>query len=104
MVRRQHSITVVLALTCALAVAAPASARFDLNPSPAKVSAVVHASTCSEVCSGNGYGVHTNMCSEVCSGNGYGLTAARSDPSAELGAKLPHDPRPRSVALSAAAS
>jgi hypothetical protein len=79
MFRHHRCIAPVIALMLTLAVAAPGFARLQSNPptgtSPA--GAPPSASPCSEVCSANDYG------------------AART------GAALPHDPRPRAVALAA---
>jgi hypothetical protein len=82
MVRYHHRITAAIALTLALAAAAPASARPTLDPS---LGAAIPGTPAS-----------TNLCSEVCSGSGY--SAART------GAALPHDPRPRAVALAGTGS
>ena len=76
---------IALTLTLALVGAAPAFAKFDLNP----VVIAAHP----------GSPPSTSVCSEVCSGGGYGpVTQAVATPT-KTGAALPHDPRPRSVAL-----
>ena len=80
MVRHHHYIAAAIALTLALGAAAPAAARFELNP-PAPIFQVSTPAS-------------TNVCFDVCSASGY---AAR-----ETGAALPHDPRPRAVVLAGA--
>jgi hypothetical protein len=77
MIRHHHRVASAIALTLALASAAPAAARFELNPA---TGADNHSTT-----------ANTNLCSEVCSASGY--------VSHNSGAALPHDPRARAVAL-----
>jgi hypothetical protein len=85
MVRHHHRIAPAIALTLALA-AAPASAKFELNP-PAGIQ--THPSSRAS----------TNLCSEVCSAGGYASVKQAAVTSA-TGAALPHDPRPRSEVVS----
>jgi hypothetical protein len=102
--------TAAIILALGLAVGVPAAAAAQQPPSPAG------ASTCSEVCSGGGYGSGTSTttqpaysipiilnnldnqgnpapCSEVCSGGGYGLVSQPSrtpdDSSAYHAARIP---------------
>ena len=81
MVRHHRRIAPAIALTLALAAAAPADAKFDLNP-PAGTNNPSTTAT-------------PNLCSEVCSASGSATHKA--------GATLPHDPRARAVALAGAA-
>ena len=80
MIRHHHRVASAIALTLALASAAPASARLELNPATGADNQSTTAST--------------SLCSEVCSASGY--------VSHNSGAALPHDPRPRAVALAGA--
>jgi hypothetical protein len=111
---RHHHRTATVALTLALAAGIPATAAAQ---QPNKPGSRAVASLCSEVCSGGGYGLANSNtaqpayslttilrgdggpCSEVCSGGGYGSVSQTSWTPDESGATLPHDPRPRSVAL-----
>jgi hypothetical protein len=88
MVRHHHRIALAVALIAALAAAAPASAK----PGPYQRLTSVELSTPAS----------TNLCSEVCSGRGYTAGASGPVASAELGAKLPHDPTSRAQLLIAA--
>jgi hypothetical protein len=85
MVRHHHRMASAISIALALAAAAPAAARF--MPEPTAPSAP----------SG------TNLCSEVCSAGGYTATTQAADPTAERGATLPHDPRPRAEVAALAA-
>jgi hypothetical protein len=90
MVRHHHRFAPAIAVTLALAAApASASAMFELN-SP--VGTQTHSSS----------PAGTNLCSEVCSGGGYLAVQPASVTPARTGAALPHDPRPRSEAVSGA--
>lgn len=86
MIRHHHRIAFAIAVTAALAAAAPASARFELNPAPTTAVSSPSASP--------------NLCSEVCGAYARGTSAPVA--SAERGATLPHDPRPRGELSSAA--
>jgi hypothetical protein len=77
MVRHHHRIASAAALAATLAAAAPASARLELN-----AVSTPPAPTAS----------HTRVCSEVCSAGGYRTSITSTDPSAERGATLPHNP------------
>jgi len=74
---RRFKSAFVATLAVAAFAAAPAFARFDLEPAGA--SGTVPQSTAS-------------VCSEACSGAGYG-PPDRVNPLAETGARLPHNPR-----------
>jgi hypothetical protein len=80
MIRHHPRVASAVALTLALASAAPASAKLELNPATGAGNQSTRAST--------------SLCSEVCSASGY--------VSHNSGAALPHDPRPRAVALAGA--
>ncbi|MEA2160018.1 MAG: hypothetical protein QOD66_2398 [Solirubrobacteraceae bacterium] len=90
MVRHHHRTMPAIALTLALAGASSASARLELNPPPsaAQPSAAVS----------------TKLCSEVCGAGGYTAAIPQTAALAATGAALAHDPRPRSQAISGAAS
>jgi hypothetical protein len=79
MFRHHRCIAPVIALMLTFAIAAPAFARFQSSPSTGTSSAGTPAGS--------------SLCSEVCSASGYSA--------AKTGAALPHDPRPRAVALAA---
>jgi hypothetical protein len=90
MVRYHHRIAPAIALTVALAAAAPASAR------PARTSPAVTAQASAPT--------SANPCSEVCGAGGYTAVTPLSVASAERGATLPHNPRGRSEAAAGAGS
>jgi hypothetical protein len=114
-----HHRTAAIILALGLAVGVPAAAAAQ---QPATPSSPASPSPCSEVCSGGGYASGTSTttqptysipmillgvgnpapCSEVCSGGGYGLASQPPLTPDDSGARLPHDPRPRAVALSSA--
>jgi hypothetical protein len=89
--RGRHALGITLAL--AAIAATPASAR---PIEYATQSATTHAQS------------GTSVCSEACSGAGYAKTSVGSyttmlnpsSPSAEIGAKLPHNPTPHTVIVS----
>jgi hypothetical protein len=91
-----------LGLTLVLAAgAAPTAAA--MPQSGATSGGNSNARLCSEACSGSGYvsvptQVNRGPCSEACSARGYHSQLPSATPTAETGARLPHDPRPRSIA------
>ncbi len=86
MVRYHHRIAPAIALTVALAAAAPASARLELNPPASTAHVSAPAST--------------SLCSEVCGAGGYTAANQLAVASAERGATLPHNPRGHSEVVS----
>ena len=86
----QHRFIPAIALTLALAAAAPAAAMPVRDTSRAVIPSRQAAST--------------SPCSEVCSAGGYSASVSWLDPSAERGATLPHNPRGRSEDLAASTS
>ena len=114
-----HRITTTIALALALAATAAPVASADPAPLAQAEAASANASPhgqpssgpCSDVCSGQGYStVHlttatpasTGPCSEVCSAGGYVSVSQPASTPDDSGAALPHDSRPRSIALSSA--
>ena len=89
-----HRITTTIAL--ALALAATAAPVASANPAPLAQAeaAIANASPHGQPSSG--------PCSEVCSGGGYRSVSQPAETPGDSGATLPHDPRPRSIALSSA--
>jgi hypothetical protein len=93
MSHHHHRITPAVALTIALAAATASTALADPAPLARAEAAIANASAPPSAGSG--------PCSEVCSGGAgsYGSLNQPARTQDESGATLPHDPRPRSVAL-----
>lgn len=91
MTRHHHRITPTIALTLALAAATAPTAWADPQPLARAEAAIAHHATPAS----------TGPCSEVCSGGAgsYGPVSQPAWTNQDAGARLPHDPRPRSAAL-----
>jgi len=113
MIRRQRNITSAIALALALTASLAPAAWAD--PAPlAKAEATIAANSQSNTSvrpnpdeqTATGAPANPGPCSEVCSGGAgsYGSASQRSWTPDRSGATLPHDPRPRSVALASNSS
>jgi hypothetical protein len=102
MVRHHHRIAPAIVLTLALAVAAPASARFDLNPVVGKAHSATQTTTnvCSEACSGGGY----PSLGRYSSVGGYSVKHVAAVPPPTGTANLPGNPTGPAVARVTASS
>jgi hypothetical protein len=91
MTRHHHRITPTIALTLALAAATAPTAWADPQPLARAEAAIANHATPAS----------TGPCSEVCSGGAgsYGPVSQPPWTNQDAGARLPHDPRPRSAAL-----
>jgi hypothetical protein len=91
MTRHHHRITPTIALTLALAAATAPTAWADPQPLARAEAAIANHATPAS----------TGPCSEVCSGGAgsYGPVSQPAWTNQDAGARLPHDPRPRSAAL-----
>jgi hypothetical protein len=89
--RGTHALGITLAL--AAIAATPAAARpIEYATQSATTNAQSGTSVCSEACSGSGYATPPRV--------GYMTKLNPSSPSAEIGAKLPHNPTPHTVIVS----